>query len=72
MTLLKIKKVISIQMQNSSVVEGSRSLYHVYERKNNTGKKSERKESKTIENYRHGHLKRNERKKERKKKEGNK
>lgn len=37
-------------MQNSNVVEGIRRLYHIYERNNNIGKKSECKENKTIEN----------------------
>jgi len=48
--IFRDKKVISVHMQNSSVVEASRSLHHIYERKNNIGKKSERKESKNIEN----------------------
>jgi len=48
--IFRDKNVISVHMQNSSVVEASRSLYHVYERKNNIGTKSERKESKNIEN----------------------
>ena len=42
--------MISVHIQNSNVIEGSRSLYHIYERKDNIGKKYEGKESKIIKN----------------------